>query len=815
MDTLLYDVRYAIRSLRKSASFTVIAILTLALGIGGNSALFALLDATMLRPLPRITAPERLVWLAGLRRDVGRTTLLSYAELRDLRDLRSSFSGIAAYEPLPFNLGGGTPERIAGQMVSGDYFAVLGVTPALGRSFLPEEDAVPGRNPVAVLSDDLWRRRFAADPSAIGTTVVLNGHVFTIIGVAPPRFIGPELDDRVPDVWLPIMMFQQAAPNEPDLLESRAARELRVIARLAPGVDRARADGAVSALASRLAAAYPGDYQTLGLSVSGLTGGVHPHNVGEVLPLAILGFGVTGIVLLIACANVANLLLGRAAGRRREIGIRLALGASRARLLRQLMTESMVLTLAAAVVGLGASVWTSDAALARIGLPIPLDLSPDWRVLAVTIAVAIATGVLFGLVPALDATRPELVPTLKDGGVGTPGGARGSRLQAVFVVTQVALSIVLLASAALLLRSLSKANKVDPGFEPRRVLAISFDLGTQGYSPERRQLFYSTLLARTLAIPGARAASLTSLVPMGGTMWGNEVYLEGDTERGRRPTVTFDNVRPGYFATIGTPLVTGRDLTLRDRKGAPGVVVVNEEMARRSWPGESPLGKRISMEGPAGPFMTVVGVARDGKYDELGERPRPYLYLPEMQQSGYRSQMTLLVRSDGDPAALAAPVSRLVRSLDPTLPVYAVQTLGQVLRERQQQKKAGSELMSAFGLLALGLASLGVYGVMAHSVARRTREIGVRMALGARERDVLRLFVGGGLRLTAIGTAIGLLLAIAAARALRSTLVGLSAVDGVTFAGVALVIAAAGLLATWLPARRATRVDPVITLRAE
>ncbi|MGI8499318.1 MAG: FtsX-like permease family protein, partial [Gemmatimonadaceae bacterium] len=466
-------------------------------------------------------------------------------------------------------------------------------------------------------------------------------------------------------------------------------------------------------------------------------------------------------------------------------------------------------------VGLGRALWMSDTALSRIGIPVPLALSLGLRGLAIRIAVAIATGLLFGLVPALDSTRPEVVSALKDGGVGAPGGARGSRLQGVFVITQVALSIVLLASAGLLLRSLSKANRVDPGFEPSRVLAISFDLGTQGYSPERRELFYSMLLERTLAIPGTRAASLTSLVPMGGTMWGNEVYLEGDSERGRRPTVTFDNVWPGYFATIGTPLVAGRDLTPQDRRGAPGVAVVNEEMARRFWPGVSPLGKKISMEGPTGPFMTVVGVAHDGKYDELGERARPYLYVPEMQQKGFRSQMTLLVRSDGDPSALASPVSALIRTLDPALPVYGVQTLRQVLTERQQQKKAGSELMTAFGLLALALASLGVYGVMAYAVSRRTREIGVRMALGARERDVMRLFVGNGLRLTSIGTAIGLLLALGAARALRSTLLGLSAVDSVTFVSVALVIGAVGLLATWLPARRATRVDPVITLRAE
>ncbi|MGI8498826.1 MAG: ABC transporter permease, partial [Gemmatimonadaceae bacterium] len=422
MDTLLYDVRHALRALSKNMSFAVIAVVTLALGIGGNTALFTLLNATLLRPTPGLTAPDRLVWLAGLRRDVGRATLLSYAELRDLRELRGSFSGVAAYEPLPFNLGGNTPERIGGQLVTGDYFAVLGATPALGRSFLPEEDAVPDRNPVAMLSHALWTRRFGASPSVIGTTIVLNGHPFTVIGVTRPRFIGPELDERVPDVWVPIMMFDQAAPDQAKLLASRDARELRVIARLRTGIARSQAERAVSALASRLAAAYPGDYQRLGLSLSGLSGGIHPHNIGEVMPLALLSFGVTGIVLLIACANVANLLLGRAAGRRREIGIRLALGASRVRLIKQLMTESMVLTLIAAVVGLGAALWTSDIALARIGIPVPLDLSPDWRVLATTIAVAVVTGLLFGLVPDLDSTLPEVVPALPDGGVSAPGG---------------------------------------------------------------------------------------------------------------------------------------------------------------------------------------------------------------------------------------------------------------------------------------------------------------------------------------------------------------------------------------------------------
>jgi predicted permease len=822
MDTLLQDIRYAARTLLKSPGFTAIAVLTLGLGIGANSAVFTLVNAALFRAPPG-TRPQELVWLAATRdfpeqpgRPRSYQRRFSLPEYRDYAAQATAFTGLSAYQDVALSLGsGGEPERISGLLVSGNYFQVLGLVPAAGRFFAPEEDRDPGAHPVVVLSHGLWRRRFGSDSGVVGTDITVNGRRFMVAGVAPAGFVGIQLGEPA-ELFMPLAMVGVAMPRSAELLEQRDAGWLQIAARLKPGNTAAAASAEVGTLASQLALAYPEALAATSAEVTPLSGGLDPGNRREALPVFVLLMAVPALVLLIACANVANLLLARAAGRRREIGVRLALGATRWRLLRQLLTESVILALCAGAAGMLLSFWLNDILLAvsRAPTEIELALKPDVRVLAFTLAVAVVTGVLFGLAPALGATRPDLVPALKEEGFTLGRRLRRSRLTGAFVVAQVAISLMLLVTAGLFLRSLDKALDVNPGFDPANRISLSFDLGIQGYSDKQRGSFYARLLERVRAIPGVVAASVASPLPLSGRMIGTAVSREGvDQDAGAVP-VNLGAFSPDYFATMGTPLLHGRDFAPTDGPGARLVAIINETLARRLWGNEDPIGRRLRLYGRDEPYREVIGVAKDGKYDELTESPRGFLFLPERQRADL-SDIALVVKTAGDPRPLAGTLTAAVHELDPTLPIFRLETLEQALLNRLDKERGASSLLGVFGTLALLLAALGLYGVMAYAVSQRTREIGVRVALGARQADVLRQFVGEGVRLAAIGVVIGLALSAALTRIIARFLYGVTATDAATFAGGALLLGVVAVLASWFPARRAARVDPMVALRAE
>jgi len=620
VDTLLQDLRYAVRTLLKSPGFTAVAVLTLGLGVGANTAVFTLVNAALFRSPPG-ARPHELVWLAATRdfpdqpgRPRSYQRRFSLPEYRDYAAGTTTFTGLTAYQDVALALGsGGEPERINGMMVSGNYFQVLGLVPAAGRFFAAEEDGAPGAHPVVVLSHRLWRRRFGSAPGVVGSDITVNGRHFMVVGVAPAGFVGIQLGEPA-ELFVPLAMVGVAMPRSAYLLEQRNADWLQIVGRLKPGVTVAAAGAEVATFAARLAQEYPEALAATSAEVTPLSGGLDPSNRGEALPILLLLMAVPAVVLLIACANVANLLLARAAGRRREIGIRLALGATRWRLLRQLLTESVLLALCAGAVGMLLSFWLNDVLLAVSHAPteIELALKPDLRVFAFTIAIAAATGVLFGLAPALGATRPDVVPALKEEGIALGRRVRRSRLTGAFVVAQVALSLILLVTAGLFLRSLDKALDVNPGFDPVNRISLSVDLGIQGYNDRQRGTFYARLLERVRALPGVEATSLASPLPLSGRMVGTAVSLEGvDPDAGGVP-VSFSAIAPQYFTTLGIPLVRGRDFAASDGAGAPLVVIVNETLARRLWPDQDPLGRRLRMYGRTEPYREVIGVAKDG-----------------------------------------------------------------------------------------------------------------------------------------------------------------------------------------------------------
>ena len=815
METLWQDLRYGVRQLLRSPGFTAVAVLTLALGIGANTAIFSVVNAAFFRP-PAAEHPESLTWVSVTSLHGSRQGLLSYPDFLDFRDHNAVFSGFVGYERISVALSGGhaSPERANAQLATGDLFSVLGLQPAAGRTFTASE--VHAAQPVAVLSHSLWRRRFGSDPTLLGRSVLVNGQAFTVVGIAPPAFAGLELDNPA-DIWIPFGTRELLLPQSQTRTQ-RDAYILRALGRLKPGGSRADAAADLEVIARRLEQEYPEFSTGMRVELSALRGGVHPTGQGEPLELTGLLLIVTGLVLLIACANVANLLLVRAAGRGREVAIRLALGATRWRLLRQLTTESLLLSLAGGAAGLLAAFWFADFAGAFAEMPdsVARALTPNATVFGFALLLSALTGVFFGLVPAT-ATSANVAPALK-GEAALLGARRGrSRLQSLFAVAQVSLSLVLLVGAGLFLRSLGKAALVDPGFEVRNGVGISFDLEVQGYSPPQREVFYRQLLERVQAQPGVQSASLAALVPLSGQMIRTAVTREGQDESDERsaPAAFFNPVWPDYFRTMGIPLLRGRDFTLQDSEGAPGVVIVNETMARRFWPEADALGQRLSLDGARGPYLEVVGVARDSKYDELTEAPAPFFYLPRLQHSALFPRATLLVRATEDPARMLLTLEREIHTLDANLPLEKTWTFEQYLSQRMDRQRGLTTVLAVFGVVALILAAMGLYGVMAFAVAQRTREIGIRMALGAEVGDIRKLFVGEGVRLALIGVAVGIGLAAALTRALSSLLFGVTATDLPTFAGVGLLLVGVAALATYVPARRAARVDPMVALRYE
>jgi predicted permease len=816
MQTLWQDLRYGARMLWNRPGFTVVVSLTLALGIGANTAIFGVVDRLLVRLLP-VNEPARLVNLIGRDEKGEEDTSFSYPVYKDYRDQNDVFDGLLAYSETAMNLNeGGQPERVMGVLVSGNYFDALGVTPALGRAFLSEEDRTPGAHPVAVVSYGLWRRRFGADPKLVGRVITLNTQSFTVIGVAPAEFHGVSRG-LSPDVYVPIQMIMQAWPTRrPDDLNSRGFSWLSLMGRLKPGVTREQAQTAMSALSSRIMQVHPNTWPSIALEdgSQGATGDISELRT----PLKLL-MATVALVLLIACVNVANLSLARAQTRGREMAVRLAVGASRYRLIRQLLTESLLLSLLGGLLGLFIAVWLTDVLAAYSpptggSTPPLLDARLDWRVLAFAATLSLATGLLFGLVPAWRSSKPNLTIALKEeSGAAGAGRIRG---RGALISAQIALSLVVLVCAGLCVRSLLALQRIDAGFETAKVLVMGLDLSLNGYKEEQGRQFYANLLERASALPGVEAASLARIVPLTGSGMRITVGIEGYTPTDDKPiNIDMNIVGPRYCATIKLPLVAGREFTANDNASAPPVAIINEAAARTYWPNQNPLGKRLFIGGPGQEAQPaeIIGVTGASRYRSLTQAFRPAMLLPAAQN--YFPDLSLHLRSVGDPASLIESARRELRALDPQLPATNIRTLEEQRRNSLYSERVTALLLSAFGALALLLAALGIYGVMAYAVAQRTREFGIRMALGARAGDVLRLMLRQGALLIGAGVALGLAGAFAATRLIRSFLYQVSANDPMTFVLAALSLAAVALLACYIPARRATKVDPMVALRYE
>ncbi len=811
--TILQDVRYGARMIAKAPGFTVLAVLALALGVCANTTIFSLINGLVLRPLTGVKDPDGLVAVYTSDFSSGLYGGSSFPDYIDFRNQADAFEGLAASDQAVLNATGETEaERLRGAIVTGNYFDVLGVRAQLGRTLQAADDQATTTQPV-VISDSLWQRRFNADPAVIGQTLRLNSKPYTIVGVTDRTFRGLHLGPA-PEFWLPITASEIATSGRGD-------RGIELTGRLKPGATIEQAQTQITTIAARLAQAYPEtNLGTLAqpkeprpvtvLRVSR----VEPSAQEGIWRVSALLFAVVGLVLLIACANVANLLLARASGRRREIAVRLAVGASRRRLVQQLLTESILLALLGGAAGLLATQWTARM-LPGFFPPNEaggLDLSVDWRVLLFTLGVTIVTGLLFGLAPALQATRPNLVSALKDESSTYAQRLRRFGLRDALVVSQLALSLVLLIGAALFVRSLRQAVSFDPGFAAQNLLIASMETRGASFDKQQGQAFYEQTMERIGSLPGVQSVTLTRIAPISGGGQRRGVVLEGYQPQPNEDTELNTNVIGlNYFNTMSIPIVAGRDFNAQDREGSPRVVIVNEELARRYFGGNA-VGKRLRL-GSDSPFIDIVGVARTAKYRNLREQALPFIYIPLGQE--YQSGMTLMVRTAVDPTSLVGPVRNEMRALNKDVPVFSVQTMSERIGAQLGADRMIAVLLSIFGGGALLLAAIGIYGVMGYSVAQRTREIGIRIALGAEQRDILRLIVGQGMVLVLVGAGIGLALAFAATRVLKSLLFGISTTDPLTFSVVVLVLIAVALLACYVPARRATKVDPLEALRYE
>jgi len=797
------DIKYAVRGLRRSPGFAITAVLSLALGIGANVTIYTVANAFLERAVPGAADPDRL---ARVYR--GNHSPLQYADLAYVRANNAVFAEVAGEDLMPVALANGeTTERIQGALVTAGYFEMLGVQSQVGRLFSAADSAFADG---VVISDVLWRGRFGGESSIVGREIRVNDHPFTIIGVAAPEFLSSISLWRA-DIWFPPASTRALLGAPLDRLGS----SLYITARLKPGVSTQLASAELATIAARLVAGDPVGHRNFTLRADHARGITAELRGPATAATGFLMF-VVALVLLIACANVANLLLARAAGRRREISVRIAMGARRARLVRQLLTESALLALAAGALGVIAAAWLADllARFVTMRSPEPINLSfePDARVLAFTFVVSALTTMLFGLLPALRATSLDILPALRE---DAPQASGRSRLRSTLIGTQVALCTVLLACATLFLRSLANTRVIDPGFDASGVVDVALDISSRNLEARAGAQFYESLLGRSRALPGVRATTVAALVPLGGSNMQSGMWVDGQPAEGpRAPFMPYFNVvGSDYFQTLGIALVSGRGITTTDAFGSPDVVVVNEELARRLWPGQSALGKRISLDSATGPWRTVVGVAQTTKYNSLGENPQEFLYLPFAQN--YRTEMILHVRADGETLALRRALPALVRGLDPQLPPATAKLLADDMRIALLPAQLGASLLGAFGTLALLLASVGIYGVASHSVAQRTRELGIRAALGATAHDVMRMILGQSLRVVLVGAAVGIAAALAVARLIASQLYGVGAADPVTFIGMPVFLIAVAILATLIPARRATRVDPVVALRAE
>jgi predicted permease len=820
METILRDVSHGMRGLLKRPGFTAIAVLTLALGIGANTAIFSLMDSVLLRSLP-VSHPEQIVQLRTLR-PAGRINQnYSNPMFQDLRRMNQVCSGLIAYYATPISLSGGSAqaERIYGTLASGDYFSVLGVGTVLGRTFTMADDQAPGASPVVVISHGLWRRRFGGARDVVGQTLTLNNTQFTVIGVAPPDFTGL-VRGLSSDLWMPLSMHNQAVPDDPpDTMSNRGLSWLEVAGRLKPGVTIAQASASIEILGNEIHKANAPPSAGPSIERLNFTSGSKGATwlVDDfTTPLKIL-LVAAAFVLMIACANVANLLLVRGSSRRKEIAVKLALGARRSRLIRELLTESLLLASLGGAAGLIVALWSND--LWKIVKPadtfyaVTIDSSLNLRVLFFAIGLSLVTGIIFGLAPAFDASRLDLVPSLK---LEARGSKRERRfnLRSMLVVAQVALSFMLLIGAGLFVRTLRSVQKINVGYDRDRVLVASLDPSLHGYDRAKGQQLYANLLEHVRAIPGVTSASLAATVSPnpGGSMIEDTVQVEGRAGQTETIAIEYNRVGPDYFATMEMPLVRGRDFTVQDRRGNPPIAVINETFARKIFPNEDPVGKRFRF-GDRGPFTEIVGVARDGKYRSLREDGLLCLYEPFLMS--YRPEMNLLVRTQNDPGAATASVRKELDALDSRIPLFNVRTLDEQVRNATSQERSAAVLTSLFGGLAVLLAAIGLYGVMSYAVSQRTHDIGIRMALGAQVGDVLKLILKNGMLLVLAGVAIGAAAALALTRFLSSLLFGVRPNDLLTFVLVTAALVIVAMLACYLPARRAAKVDPLIALRCE
>jgi predicted permease len=812
---LWQDLRYGARMLWNSRGFTLVAVLSLALGIGATTTVFSLANAVLLRPLP-VKDADTLVSVNKPDPNGSGIHVISYPDYEDYRSRNEVFADLLVWTEASLSLDlGDQAEQAYGMVVSGNYFSMLGVQPALGRFFSAEEDRTPGAHPVVVLSYALWQSRFAGDPSVIGKNIKLKGHPFTIIGVAPKGFTST-YNVFAPALYAPLMMQAQVL-SKPDIFGERMSKYLKITGRLKPGVSREQAQTALTLLDRQLEDAYPQRGKTsrranLGLEL--LPVGSFPWEMrlallgGASLLLAIVGF-----VLLIACANVAGMLLARATVRQREIAVRLALGATRPRLIRQLLTESSLLFLLAGALGVGLTVWLTrllSAITLPIALPFAVEAKVDWRVLGFTLLLALLTGVIFGLAPALEAARADLHTALKD--APSARGVKRSRLRQAFVVGQIALSLVLLIGAGLFARALQYAQTIYPGRQPETVLTATMDPREHGYSGVRAREFYQQLTERVAALPGVEAVSLVRELQIGDGYSTTSLAVKDAPQEGNMK-VEATTIAPNYFQTMGIALLAGRDFTPADREAAPRVVIINEAMARRFWPGASALGRQVQVGGAE--WAEIIGVVESSKHRVAGEAPPPFVYHPFLQSRSNNSNMTLVARQRGDMANALAAVRREAQALDPSLPLQFPMTLSEAVRLVTLPWRVAGILANVFGLIGLTLAALGIYGLVSYTVNQRTHEIGVRVALGAQRRDIFKLILGHGLKLALLGVAVGLALAFGLTQALADFLFGVSASDPATYLGISLLLVLVALAASFIPARKATRTDPLVALRHE
>jgi predicted permease len=801
MDTLVQDIRYSIRMLIKKPGFAAIAIIALALGIGANTAIFSVVNAVLLRPLP-FNEPDRIVQVWPNKYN----TSASKAEFVEIKRESLSFEDIAAYSRWSFTLTGrDEPLKIEGARVTSSFFSLLGVNAALGRTLSPEEDQ-PGHERVIILSHDFWQRQFGADQNIIGQSVTLGGHPHEIIGVMPQGFVFPSDN---PAMWVPAPINQSDANDF-------TAGYLTMIGRLKPGVSPGQARQEVSQIAQAARAKFPRTSDDYGVNAS-----IRPlqkEMVGDVKPALLMLLGAVGFVLLIACANVANLQLARSVSRRKEIAIRTALGAGRRRVVRQLLTESIVLACMGGIAGLLLALWLTTALVGILPESTPRlnEVTIDAQVLGFTMLAALFAGVLFGLAPALHASKADLQLALKEGGAKSSSGA-GGRLRNVLVVSEIALVLMLSIGAGLLIKSFWRLQQVNPGFEAESVLSLQLAPPISSYSdhPSRRA-FYHEVISRVASLPGIGAAGAIHLLPMGGSNWNPGLKVEDHPlpEGATLPNVDWRVVTPDYFRAMGIPLIKGRVFTEADDENAPGMAIINETLARRYWPGEDPVGKRISSGFEQSKWVVIVGVVGDVKHHGLDSQTRLEMYRP-YDQSPFPSTMTLMVRANSDPQLLTAAIRQEVWAVDGDVPIAEVQLMSQVVYKSLAGRRSTMILLVALAAAALILGAVGIYGVISYSVTQRTHEIGIRMALGAGSRSVLRLVIGQGLKLTLIGVAIGVAGATVATRLMEGLLFGVSATDALTFAVVSALMIGVALTACAVPARRATKVDPMVALRYE